>query len=444
MKKISILFAGLLLISSLSLNVSSLTVAPVPFTDVDKYDLFADAVDYLQGKWVVQGYEDGSFGYDKKINRAEFLKIAIEAKLLTKNKEFMNSYTDEGCFDDVEADKWYTGYICYAKEKKWIKGYSDDTFKPGDDINFVEAAKIVYAVFGGKVKDTSPWYKAYVEPMGQSNLIPLTIAEFTHKMTRGEMADMIVRRMMFDEGELVDFLGEEKFNINVNFETIKNGEDMARYLLVDDPFEFPYDTEENTETLKFERGVLKYALSGQQEFHDLFASKYNNVVKSLSSGAFLTDKKTVIYTPMVGNHRIHFSMYEYVPYSKSDIYPSDNGGPKGKMISKIVQYDIADQEIKTVLKFETENEEATYLRLMAVDFANGKYIVAAVPYDWSPGPCSFGWLFDRDWIYEIDMNDSAIDLDKNYEIPSWKETEAMQETDQCLIDEGLMDPKLNI
>lgn len=426
MKKIPLLFSGLLFISAFSLNVSSLTVVPVPFTDVDKYDLFYDAVNYLQNKWVIVGYEDGSFGYDKKINRAEFLKIAIESKLLGQNKEFLNSYTDEGCFDDVEADKWYTGYICYAKSKKWVKGYSDDTFKPGSDINFVEAAKIVYAVFGGKVGETSPWYKAYVEPMGKSNLIPLTIKEFTHKMIRGEMADMIVRRMMFDEGELYDFLGEEKANISVNFQTIQSNKDMTEYLLVDDPFEFGEDSETNSKSLKFERGVLKYALSGQQEFYDLFKDQE---WKFLSSEAFLTDKNGVIYTPMVSNRRIHFSTYQYEP-------------GLARMHSMIVQYDISDKEIKKIYRYTAENEDATYLRLMALDFANEKYIVAAVPYDWSPGPCANGWLFDRDWIYEVDMNDTQIKLDKNYEIPKWRETEAMQETDQCLIDEGIMDAPL--
>lgn len=422
MKKLSKLLVGVFLISALTLPASSLSVLPIPFTDIDKYDLFYDSINYLEKKSVIQGYEDGSFGYDKKINRAEFLKISIESKLLGQNKEFLNSYTDEGCFDDVGADKWYTGYICYAKEEKWIKGYSDDTFKPGDDINFVEASKIVYAVFGGKVGETSPWYKAYVELMGKSNLIPLTIKEFAHKMTRGEMADMIVRRIKFDEGELYEFLGEEKANISVNFQKIQAGEDMTKYMLVDEPFEFGEDSETNSKSLKFERGVQKYALSGQQEFHDLFKDQE---WKFLSSGAFLTDNDGIIYTPMVSNHRIHFSTYQYEPDS-------------ARMHSMIVQYDIADKEIKKIFRFTAENEDATYLRLMAVDFANDKYVVAAVPYDWSPGPCANEWLFDRDWIYEIDMNDTQIKLNKNYEIPEWREAEAIQETDQCLIDEGIM------
>ncbi len=117
------------------------------FKDVPKDHPNYEAINYVQEQQIVQGYENGTFRPDKKINRAEFTKIIIESSVETR---LIASLQD--CFTDVQ-NQWFAKYICLAKNKEIINGYSDETFKPNQNISFVEAAKIIVKAFGYEVKE---------------------------------------------------------------------------------------------------------------------------------------------------------------------------------------------------------------------------------------------------------------------------------------------------
>lgn len=46
------------------------------------------------------------------------------------------------CFPDV-TDEWFAPYVCYAKEMEWVSGYPDGTFRPEKTVLKVEAIKMV-------------------------------------------------------------------------------------------------------------------------------------------------------------------------------------------------------------------------------------------------------------------------------------------------------------
>jgi hypothetical protein len=178
---------------ALGFVVASLGVVSAEFTD-DSGQFYAPFVDYLSENKVVEGYDDGSFGYELTVNRAEMLKILIVGRFNPDQTEELapwSEYAGESCFDDVPANKWYTEYICYAKAQEWIEGYDDNTYKPGQEVNFVEGMKILLKVFDIDYdEETDPWYKGLVETASEDNLIPLTVSSFDHKITRGEMSGM--------------------------------------------------------------------------------------------------------------------------------------------------------------------------------------------------------------------------------------------------------------
>lgn len=207
------------------LTGSSLVFAT--FTDVKESDFYFQAIDFLDDEDIVSGYQDGSFGYGNFLNRAEMLKIVVTAKFLNQEKSFLNGYNGAECFDDVLSNQWYTGYVCYAKSQGWISGYADGTFKPEGFINFVEALKIVMWIFGDLYEESDPWYKSIVEGAAEQNLIPLTINDFAKFVTRGEMADMIARKIKYDKGYLEGFLGKEKFSFKVTYDTILAEKDLS-------------------------------------------------------------------------------------------------------------------------------------------------------------------------------------------------------------------------
>jgi len=284
---------------SASFLAASLLALPVQasFTDVSQTHPNYMAIKFMQDTKVVEGYPDGTYQPEKTITRAEFTKIVMEAA-------YPGQAVVDSCFSDVAQKDWFSDYICNAKVKGIVAGYEDGTFKPYDEINFVEASKIVNTAYGyvapiemveeeeettettvyseteerprnademedptsetsgqtvgmanpasvycteqggsleikdeedgqvgyctlangevceewayfsqecGVAEDEEPWYKEYVDNLADEYAIPTTITTFDHKLTRGEMAEIIYRLQK-----------PNPFKESLNFDEIKN------------------------------------------------------------------------------------------------------------------------------------------------------------------------------------------------------------------------------
>ncbi len=117
------------------------------FKDVPQSHPNYEAINYVQEQQIVQGYGDNIFKPDKQINRAEFTKIILESSV-----ETLHATSLQDCFTDIQ-NQWFAKYICLAKNKEIINGYSDGTFKPSQNISFVEVAKIIVKAFGYEVEE---------------------------------------------------------------------------------------------------------------------------------------------------------------------------------------------------------------------------------------------------------------------------------------------------
>ncbi len=155
------------------------------FDDVTRIHANFQAIDALREAGVVVGYDDGNFGEDRPINRAEFLKIAMEIG----DFEAKGS----GCYSDV-ADEWFAGYVCAATEVGLVNGYADGSFKPGHTINFAEASKMIAKVFAiGEGETQGVWYESYVNALEERSAIPAQVDSFSAELTRAEMAEIVWR-----------------------------------------------------------------------------------------------------------------------------------------------------------------------------------------------------------------------------------------------------------
>lgn len=161
-------------------------LAAGPFSDVSESSLNFDAIDTLKTEGVIQGYDDGTYKPTQKINRAEFTKIVMGP--------IITDMTKKNCFPDVKTE-WFAPYVCEAKSLGVIEGYPDGNFKPGELINFSEAAKIIANAYDldATVSGASPWYKQYVDALSTEKAIPLSVSFFDEDIDRGEMAEMIWR-----------------------------------------------------------------------------------------------------------------------------------------------------------------------------------------------------------------------------------------------------------
>lgn len=143
-----------------------------------------EAIDYLEENNVVQGYDDGTYRPNNEINRAEFLKIILESLDIDLDA---SGY----CFPDVQSD-WYASYVCKAKNLGIVSGYSDGYFRPANKVNLVEALKIILEAYETSLNyNYSAWYEPYFYFMQDNNLFVSVSSDIAHKITKGEMAQLI-------------------------------------------------------------------------------------------------------------------------------------------------------------------------------------------------------------------------------------------------------------
>lgn len=181
------------------------------FTDVSYMHDNYGAIEGLSEAGILSGYSNGSFKPEQEINRAELLKVLIEARGITPDE---SKY--KNCFKDVGED-WYAKYVCYAKGMGWVSGYSDGNFKPSQAVNKVEALKILFKVYEAGLKegqtvaslpypdlDPNSWYAIYVwkaSALGILEETPNYNFYPTYYRNRGDISEEVYRYLVV-EGEI--------------------------------------------------------------------------------------------------------------------------------------------------------------------------------------------------------------------------------------------------
>lgn len=179
---------------SLLLTLLLVFILPAPsladFSDVSTDYGHKTAIDFVKSKNIVSGYSDGTFKPDNPINRAELVKIIVNANA--------DSYDIESCdieknlsFSDIDKSAWYAPYLCYAVKNNIISGYPDGTFRPQREVIYAEATKIITKGIGFNIEEGDVWYANYNDKIIELNAIPSTVSSMLKSVTRGEIAKMI-------------------------------------------------------------------------------------------------------------------------------------------------------------------------------------------------------------------------------------------------------------
>ena len=118
------------------------TVTSNPFADVSKTAWYAPYVQAAKTMAIVKGIGGNKFAPDRSINRAEALKILIEAAGFDTSGKITTS------FKDTYKTAWYMKYVNFAKVNSIVSGYSDGTFGPAKNMTRAEMAKVIMNVLG--------------------------------------------------------------------------------------------------------------------------------------------------------------------------------------------------------------------------------------------------------------------------------------------------------
>jgi hypothetical protein len=108
------------------------------FTDVPTDNPFYDYIETAYNHLVISGYSDGTFRWGNNVTRGQLSKIVVSAE------GWDTDATGGPHFSDVPvSDPFYT-YIETAYNHGVISGYSDGTFRPGNNATRGQISKIVY------------------------------------------------------------------------------------------------------------------------------------------------------------------------------------------------------------------------------------------------------------------------------------------------------------
>ena len=132
-KQVKKLIAVLLVVSMIA-GMCLTSASAVTFTDTNGH-WAKTYIDSGITAGYIDGYSDGTFKPDGSVTRAEFAKMLVEALGITG--------TTTIAFKDVPAGKWYYSYVQKAVYAGFISGYSDNTFRPDNNITRQEAAAMI-------------------------------------------------------------------------------------------------------------------------------------------------------------------------------------------------------------------------------------------------------------------------------------------------------------
>lgn len=186
-------------VAALSMVASSVAAFAAQFPDVESGVYYEQAVQELSSLGVISGYDDGTFGPDKLVTRAEITKMIVDA---LKEGSSASASKNTQKFNDVtagESGHWAAGYINQGVTDGWIAGMGDGTFAPDANVTYVQAQKMLVAAVGYDTYATAKggWpagYKLYANQLEVTSGVQ-DVTSDDQELTRAQVAKMIDNAM---------------------------------------------------------------------------------------------------------------------------------------------------------------------------------------------------------------------------------------------------------
>lgn len=211
---------GLAVVASAALLLVYQVSRPLPaslLTYADQSSRYADApfapeeaagISLLTALGAVEGYPDGTFHPERTLNRAEFLKITLKSS--PRSQELPSR--PSRCFPDVRREDWFSPFVCFGKEENIIAGYPDGLFHPGNPVNYAEALKMLVEIYGypRAVVAQDEWFSSYVRVAKERGVFLFSALPLNTPLFRGQMARLAAAFRAEHEGELSQYLMQER------------------------------------------------------------------------------------------------------------------------------------------------------------------------------------------------------------------------------------------
>ena len=122
----------------ISLTPQSGIVTVTPEVLADDYGYIdGDPLEYLESTGIMEGYEDGQLHPERTLTRAEFAAILCRA-----NPNVITNMLAHK-FSDLPETHWAYQYIQKSVNAGWLKGNTDGTFTPDENITYEQALTVM-------------------------------------------------------------------------------------------------------------------------------------------------------------------------------------------------------------------------------------------------------------------------------------------------------------
>lgn len=162
---------------------------------------YQEAISYVRSTGIMLEFSDGAFHPERSVSRSELLMTVVH-----------DIYPDENfgaCFDaiapnpparfsllftDVPVTASYAEEICVGMLVGIVSGSPDGRFRPFENTNLVEAAKVIGKAYGTaslpsfRPQPKVPWYESYRYGLARKDAIPATVRNLGQQINRGELA----------------------------------------------------------------------------------------------------------------------------------------------------------------------------------------------------------------------------------------------------------------
>ena len=108
----------------------------LPFTDLGENQWYESAVRYAFTHDIMEGMSETKFSPNTSLTRAEAVQVLY-------NLEGQPAVSDSTTFPDL-VEEWYKPAIAWAEQTGVVDGYEDGTFRPGQPVNRMEFAQMLY------------------------------------------------------------------------------------------------------------------------------------------------------------------------------------------------------------------------------------------------------------------------------------------------------------
>ena len=228
MKKLSRILAALVAFTMLCGMVTITHAAQ--FSDVSSENKYYYSTTILSAFGIINGYEDGTFGPDKDVTRAEFATMLMRAMASAG----IGSTDAAGTpFTDISGH-WGISDIRTAYDLGIINGMTPTTFEPNSNVTYEQAFKMVVCAlnYGGQseaiynsmvaTNPSIPWYYGYMQTARTLGLTDDISVVNGQPAKRAHIAQMIYNALDVNMLEKIEVAGGEAMYMESNQNWLKD------------------------------------------------------------------------------------------------------------------------------------------------------------------------------------------------------------------------------